>query len=132
MNKSTTDTPRTDALHSLKVNFVTRIELANDENESIQIKITDSIGSLMRDPNSQSAYLAKAFLENHYPHGFTMQPNSSVLAIYKSVDKGWGKDGGVKSEEKAKCQTVMVKGIKRTFVVPYARCRAGKKSGMNE
>lgn len=54
-------------LSSLKVNFIARIEAADDEDESVQIKITNSIGALLEDKGSPAAELAQAFLEHHYP-----------------------------------------------------------------
>ena len=54
-------------LSSLKVNFIVRIELADNEEESVHIKITSSIGALLEDKGSPAAELAQAFLEHHYP-----------------------------------------------------------------
>ena len=54
-------------LSYLKVNFIVRIEATDDEDESVQIKITNSIGALLEDKGSWTAGLAQAFLEHHYP-----------------------------------------------------------------
>lgn len=54
-------------LSSLKVNFIARIEAADEKDESVQIKITSSIGALLEDKGSPAAELSQAFLEHHYP-----------------------------------------------------------------
>ncbi len=72
MTNNSTDTPRTDAstLHNLKVCLILRIEAADNEDEHVQMKITDSIGKFL-ECNAPARQLAEAFLENHYPELLT-------------------------------------------------------------
>ena len=70
-NMTTTDTPRIDSvmvptLHNLRVNLIFRIESAIDNDESLQIKRTDSIGNFL-ERDAPECLLAEAFLANHYP-----------------------------------------------------------------
>lgn len=59
---------RTGALtiHNLKAFLILRIEAADDEDEHVQMRITDSIGKFL-ECNAPARQLAEAFLENHYP-----------------------------------------------------------------
>lgn len=68
-------TPRTDSvmvptLHNLRVNLIFRIESAIDNDESFEIKRTDSIGNFL-ERDAPACLLAEAFLANHYPELLT-------------------------------------------------------------